>query len=121
MRAFDVAVIGICAALYAVVGLLTSFGLNLGGVSFWPAVVIPAIFAVLFLLIPLPRALTYITGVWVCRAVVDVLLCLAGTGQYSVTAAIMTARGRRQHVIQEAAKVIGNGMWFGVCIYFFGF
>jgi uncharacterized membrane protein len=48
MRAFDVAVIGICAALYAVVGLLTSFGLNLGGVSFWPAAVIPAIFAVLF-------------------------------------------------------------------------
>jgi uncharacterized membrane protein len=48
MRAFDVAVIGICAALYAVVGLLTSFGLNLGGVAFWPAVVIPAIFAVLF-------------------------------------------------------------------------
>ena len=38
----------ICAALYAVIGLLTSFGLSLGGVAFWPAVVIPAIFAVLF-------------------------------------------------------------------------
>jgi uncharacterized membrane protein len=40
--------IGICAALYAVVGILTSFGLSLGGVAFWPAVVIPSIFAVLF-------------------------------------------------------------------------
>lgn len=40
--------IGICAALYAVIGLLTSFGLSLGGVAFWPAVVIPSVFAVLF-------------------------------------------------------------------------
>ena len=40
--------IGICAALYSVVGILTSFGLSLGGVAFWPAVVIPSIFAVLF-------------------------------------------------------------------------
>ena len=80
-----------------------------------------AIFAVVLLVIPLPRALTYITGVWACRAVVDVFLCLAGTGQYSATAAIMTAKGRKHHVFQEAAKVIGNGVWFGVCIYFFGF
>jgi len=48
MRTFDVAVVGICAALYAVIGLLTSFGLSFGGVAFWPAAVIPAIFAVLF-------------------------------------------------------------------------
>jgi len=48
MRSLEVAMIGICAALYAVIGLLTSFGLSLGGVAFWPAVVIPAIFAVLF-------------------------------------------------------------------------
>ena len=38
----------ICAALYAAVGLLTSFGFTLGGVAFWPAAFIPAIFAVLF-------------------------------------------------------------------------
>ncbi len=48
MRAFDFALIGICAALYAVIGFLTSFGVSLGGVAFWPAAVIPAIFAVLF-------------------------------------------------------------------------
>ncbi len=48
MRSLEVAMIGICAALYAVVGILTSFGLSLGGVAFWPAVVIPCIFAVLF-------------------------------------------------------------------------
>ena len=48
MRTFDIAVTGICAALYAVIGLLTSFGLSLGGVAFWPAAVIPAVFAVLF-------------------------------------------------------------------------
>jgi uncharacterized membrane protein len=48
MRSSDVAMTGICAALYAVIGLLTSFGLSLGGVAFWPAVVIPSVFAVLF-------------------------------------------------------------------------
>ncbi|MCJ7713671.1 ECF transporter S component [Candidatus Bathyarchaeota archaeon] len=48
MRAFDVAIIGICAALYAVIGRLTDLGLTVGGVSFLPAVVIPAVFAVLF-------------------------------------------------------------------------
>jgi uncharacterized membrane protein len=48
MKAFDVAIIAICAALYAVVGYLTSFGLTFGGVAFWPAAFIPAIFAVLF-------------------------------------------------------------------------
>ena len=48
MRSSEIAATGICAALYAVIGLLTSFGLNVGGVAFYPAVVIPAIFAVLF-------------------------------------------------------------------------
>ncbi|GAG59070.1 unnamed protein product [marine sediment metagenome] len=48
LRAYDVAIIGICAAVYAVVGRLTDFGLNVGGVAFWPAALIPAVFAVLF-------------------------------------------------------------------------
>ncbi|MCK5628013.1 ECF transporter S component [Candidatus Bathyarchaeota archaeon] len=48
MRAQDVAMIGICAALYAVVGRLTDLGITVGGVAFWPAAVIPAVFAVLF-------------------------------------------------------------------------
>lgn len=48
MRTRTVAVIGICAALYAVVGRLTDFGVTVGGVAFWPAAVIPAVFAVLF-------------------------------------------------------------------------
>jgi uncharacterized membrane protein len=48
LRAFDVAVIALCAALYAVIGYLTSFGLSFGGVAFWPAAFVPAIFAVLF-------------------------------------------------------------------------
>jgi len=48
MRALEIAMIGVCAALYAVVGRLTDFGVTVGGVAFWPAAVIPAIFAVLF-------------------------------------------------------------------------
>jgi len=48
MKALDIAIVGICAALYAVVGRLTDLGVTVGGVAFWPAAVIPAIFAVLF-------------------------------------------------------------------------
>lgn len=48
IKAFDVAIVALCAALYAVVGYLTSFGLSFGGVAFWPAAFVPAIFAVLF-------------------------------------------------------------------------
>jgi len=47
-RAFNIAIIALCAALYAVVGYLTSFNLSFGGVAFWPAAFVPAIFAVLF-------------------------------------------------------------------------
>jgi hypothetical protein len=46
-RAFDIVVIALCAALYAVVGRLTA-GFSFLGVGFLPAVVIPAIFAVLY-------------------------------------------------------------------------
>jgi uncharacterized membrane protein len=48
MKALDVAMVGVCAASYAVVGRLTDLGITVGGVAFWPAAVIPAIFAVLF-------------------------------------------------------------------------
>ncbi len=47
LKAIDVVVIGISAALYAVFGVLTA-GLNFLGVGFLPAVVIPAVFAVLY-------------------------------------------------------------------------
>ena len=48
MKTMDIAVIGVCAALYAVVGRLTDFGVTFIGVAFWPAAVIPAIFAALY-------------------------------------------------------------------------
>ena len=48
MKAMNVAMIAVCAALYAVVGRLTDFGVTVGGVAFWPAAVIPAVFAFLF-------------------------------------------------------------------------
>jgi uncharacterized membrane protein len=48
MKASNIAMMGICAALYAVIGRLTDLGITVGGVAFWPAAVIPAVFAVLF-------------------------------------------------------------------------
>ncbi len=47
MKTQDIVVIGICAALYAVVGRLTA-GVTFFSVGFLPAVVIPAVFAVLY-------------------------------------------------------------------------
>lgn len=51
MKTIEVAMIGVCAALYAVIGRLTDLGIvapAVGVVAFWPAAVIPAIFAVLY-------------------------------------------------------------------------
>ncbi len=51
MKTVDVAMIGVSAALYAIIGYLTNLGIVspvVGVVRFWPAVIIPAIFAVLF-------------------------------------------------------------------------
>ena len=48
LKTLDVAMIGICAGLYALIGRLTDLGITFGGVAFWPAAVIPAVFAVLF-------------------------------------------------------------------------
>ncbi len=48
MKVLEVMEIAVCAALYAMVGRLTDMGVTVGGVAFWPAAVIPAIFAVLF-------------------------------------------------------------------------
>ena len=47
MKTQDIAVIGICAALYAIVGISTA-NVNFFGIGFLPAVVIPAVFAVLY-------------------------------------------------------------------------
>lgn len=43
----DIAVIGICAALYAAFGIATA-GFSFLGIGFLPAVIIPAVFAVLY-------------------------------------------------------------------------
>ncbi|UCF45121.1 MAG: hypothetical protein JSW44_00315 [Candidatus Bathyarchaeota archaeon] len=51
MKTLYVAVTGVSAALYAIVGILTNMGIVspvVGVVKFWPAVIVPAIFAVLF-------------------------------------------------------------------------
>lgn len=80
-----------------------------------------AVFSILLLLILWPRVLTYITAGWVCRGVVDVFLCWHGMGQFRVTAPMLTQKGRRAYLLSTAGKVIGNAVWFGVCVYFFGF
>lgn len=51
MKTMEVAMIGICAALYAIVGYLTNLGIIsplVGVVRFWPSVIVPAVFAILF-------------------------------------------------------------------------
>ncbi|MBT8172317.1 hypothetical protein KJN74_05555 [Candidatus Bathyarchaeota archaeon] len=51
MKTIEVAMIGVSAALYAILGILTNLGIVapfVGVVKFWPAVFVPGIFAVLF-------------------------------------------------------------------------
>lgn len=46
--AVKLALTAVNMSLYAVVGLLTYFGIVVGGIKFWPAVIVPASFSVLF-------------------------------------------------------------------------
>ena len=51
MKTIDIGMIGVSAALYAIVGILTNMGIVspvVGVVKFWPAVIVPGIFSVLF-------------------------------------------------------------------------
>ena len=51
MRTLDVAMTGVSAALYAIVGYLTNLGIVspvVGVVRFWPSVIIPAVFSILY-------------------------------------------------------------------------
>ena len=51
MKAMEVAMTAVCAALYAIVGYLTNLGIVsplVGVVRFWPSVIVPAVFAILF-------------------------------------------------------------------------
>jgi len=51
LKTIEVAMMGINGALYAVIGILTYFGIfapDVGVVRFWPAVFVPGVFAVLF-------------------------------------------------------------------------
>ncbi len=47
-RSLSAALTAACAALYFLVGYLTYFGVVVLGVRFWPAVIVPGAFAVLF-------------------------------------------------------------------------
>jgi len=47
-RTLSIILTAINASLYTVVGCLTYFGIVVFGVKFWPAVVVPAVFSVLF-------------------------------------------------------------------------
>ncbi|MCD6469584.1 ECF transporter S component [Candidatus Bathyarchaeota archaeon] len=49
IKTLNIAMIAVCAALYALIGRLTDLSITgPGGVAFWPAAVIPAVFATLF-------------------------------------------------------------------------
>jgi len=52
------------ASLYTVVGCLTYFGIVVFGVRFWPAVVVPAVFSVLFG--PLVGGVGAAIGIFIC-------------------------------------------------------
>ncbi len=52
------------ASLYTVVGIMTNFGIVMFGVRFWPAVVVPAVFSVLFG--PVVGGIGAAIGIFIC-------------------------------------------------------
>jgi len=63
-RTFMIVLTAINASLYTVVGCLTYFGIVVFGVRFWPAVVVPAVFSVLFG--PLVGGVGAAIGIFLC-------------------------------------------------------
>lgn len=63
-KTLTVVLTAINASLYMTVGVLTSFGVVLFGVRFWPAVVVPAVFAVLFG--PMVGGVGAAIGIFIC-------------------------------------------------------
>ena len=84
------------------------------------AAITALIFGFVFIFIPWPKFLTYITGIWMLRGIVDVGLSVQGVGQFRVIASQWTATERRRFIVNLCAKAIGNALWFGACLYFFG-
>jgi hypothetical protein len=78
-------------------------------------------YGVLVLLIPWPRLLTYLSLVWVCRAVADAILCRLGAGIGGPTGAMLTEKGRRQRLLGDIVAVASRAALLAVFAYFFGF
>ncbi len=78
------------------------------------------VFAVLVLLIPWPKLLTYIFVALTARALLDAIFCAFSRGIYGVTAATLTPKGHRAVFVNSLSKAVGNAVLCGVCIYFIG-
>ena len=59
-----IVLVAINASLYTVVGIMTNFGIVMFGVRFWPAVVVPAVFSVLFG--PVVGGIGAAIGIFIC-------------------------------------------------------
>jgi len=63
-KTFIIVLVAINASLYTVVGYMTYLGIVMFGVRFWPAVVVPAVFSVLFG--PIVGGVGAAIGIFIC-------------------------------------------------------
>ena len=80
-----------------------------------------AVYGVLVLLVAWPRLLTYLSLVWVCRAIADALLGWFRAGVGGPTRSMLTEKGRRRYFLGEAVAVVSRIAIFTGLAYFFGF
>lgn len=117
MKTLDVAMIGVCAALYAVIGRMTDLGVTVGGVAFWPAAVIPAVFAVLFG--PWTGGIGAAIGIFIRDMLFhgDPLLSLSAGVTSNFVAFFLTGYVARRNL---SWRKIGMGAFIGCAIIAFG-
>jgi len=79
------------------------------------------IYGFLILFTRWPQLLTYIGLIWTCRAIIDIFLGWFGRGIHASTIATLTEKGLRYYFTRNAVGVTNSAIFFGACLYFFGF
>jgi len=85
------------------------------------AVITFIVFGFVFFFIPWPKVFTYITAILVLRGIIDIILCSLRCGQYTVDISVIPEKAKQHLVTHVITTKIWIVLFFGVCLYFFGF
>jgi uncharacterized membrane protein len=118
LRTIEIVTIGVCGALYAAFGYMTHLGIftpMIGVVRFWPSVVIPGVFSILFG--PIVGGLGAAVGIFISDMVIhsDALLSLTvGVPSNFLGFYLMGLIGRRESDAKTLIAGLASGVIFSL-------